>query len=626
MQAERVLFLGLLDRAPSLAKLVEKYLGREMLKDVRDTFITEREVLPLRPEQIRYAADDVDCLIVIHAAQLRQLEEEGLLDIAEFEWDVQRAFAEISLRGIYLNSGMWIDLLTKNTAERDEAHARLFETFKPAAIQRWDQLCAEREAQRDAWQAELDALPEDQTARREILEAQLKKLPSWLKVKPNKETGVREPKKTSLWEFDKVLSSSMQLKGAFQVLGLDLKDTNERTLLLTQRDWRERAMGAGEDMVVAVPEQGLEAIDRLLEFRGLDKRVSTYGQNWLDAISPLTGYIHAEYDTLKDTARTGCSDPNVQNVPKRGDGKVFRQCFTAGRTYVVELVTGDRIWVAAEGRDAVLARGGRIVDMFDPVFVVADYSQIELRVAAELSGDKNMIRAFRSGLDIHLATASLMFGIPPEQISKDQRTAAKCVNFGILFGIGPGKLAEQITNQPGAPPCSFDNAKKFLRMYAKSYPRLMEWLETMGKSARENLFTTTVMGHRRRFEKPEMPPRDLFRTNPHAYEEAADKFRARMGGIEREGKNTPVQGTAACIAKTAILELERLLPQYGAGIVGFVHDEIVTITPDIVADEVAALQKRVMEEAGALFMHKVPCLAEVEIGLNWLGEGLEEAA
>ncbi len=592
MQAERVLFQGLLMKSPSLAVLVEKYLQREMVKDVRDTFIEERYVQPLRPEQIVYAADDVDVLIPIFKHQLVQLAQAKLTRVAEFEWAVQRAFGNIMNRGVYLDTVAWRKILAENMILRDKAHAALFESFKPAVIKRWEYLLQERETERERITALL-AVTTDATTQ-EQLEGQLAKLPSWLKVRPDKVTGVREPKKTAMWPFDKVLTSPTQLKHAFLQFGLELEDTNERTLQKTRRDWldHEANLKAAGKATTEVPYEGLKAIQLLRTHRSLEKRVSTYGESYIKAISSVTGLIHADYDTLKDTARTGCSEPNVQNIPKRGEGVVYRRCFPV--------------------------RPGK-------KYVVADYSQVELRVAADLSGDPNMIKAFNSGEDIHKATAGFMFNKSHDlsTVSKDERTAAKCVNFGIIFGIGAQKLSEQITNSPGAAPCSLESAKNFLRLYSKSYPRLLKWLADMGQSAKDDLQTFSVLGHRRRFNAPAIPRRDDY-TTPFAFKEAQDKYRAQLGSIEREGKNTPIQSSAAVIAKWAILDLERKLPQ-GAGIVLFVHDEIVVECLPEQVPEVKKIMKDCMEGAGQRFMKKVTCLVEIEDGHdNWLGESLED--
>jgi DNA polymerase-1 len=589
MQAERVLFQGLLMKRPSLAELVQKYVGREMLKDVRDTFIEERYVQPLRPEQIIYAADDVDVLIPIYQQQLTQLAAANLTRVAEFEWAVQRAFGNIMNRGVYLDTTAWREILEENIVLRDQAHAALFESFKPAVIKRWEHLLIEREKERERLLTEIDNTADPVV--KERLTLLLDKLPSWLKKKPNKD-GAYEPKKSAMWPFDKVLTSPAQLKHAFLQFGVELQDTNERTLQKVRRDWldHEANLKAAGQPTTDIPYEGLQAIQLLMDHRGLEKRVTGYGENWISAISEVTGLIHADYDTLKDTARTGCSDPNIQNVPKRGDGKKYRRCFPV--------------------RPGV-----------DEQYVIGDYSQIELRVAAELSGDPNMIKAFNSGEDIHKATAGFMFNKSHDlsKVTGDERTAAKCVNFGILFGIGAQKLSEQITNSPGAAPCSLQMAKDFLRLYTKSYPRLLKWLADMGQAAKDELQVFTVLGHRRRFNAPIMPNRSEYPT-PFAFKEAQDKYRAQLGSIEREGKNTPVQGSAAVIAKWAILDLERKLPE-GAEIVLFVHDEIGIRCKTHLVPQVKKIMKECMEGAGQRFMKKVICLVEIEDhGDNWLGE------
>lgn len=546
MRAEDVLFQGLSEKKASLAELALKYLGLEMDKGTRDTFIEERAVAPLTDDQVRYSASDVDLLLPIYLAQKSELESAGLWDVARFEWKVQRAFARIELRGFLLDREKWSALLARTEADRDRTLEELQALFRPAAIRRWEALFAQH--------------------------------PEW----GTKKDPAR-PLKSKVWDFDKVLNSPAQLKQAFLQLGLDLEDTNERTLMREKRDLLD-LQSSGR----AIPEDALRGIDLLIRYRELYTRCSRYGQNWLDLVSPVTGRIHAEYDELKSTARTGCGNPNVQNIPKRDEGaKEYRKCF-----------------VAPPGR----------------LLIPVDYSQVELRMAAELSGDRNMIDAFLSGLDLHRATAALMFGKEPDTVTKDERIAAKCVNFGILFGIGAGKLSEQITNTPGALPCSQREARKYLAMYGKAYPRLMAWLEREGKAARANFEGYTLMGHRRRWHQPARPDGALQRTDPAEWKRLCDEFTGRLASIEREGKNLPIQGTCACIAKIAILELERTLPIYDAGIVAFVHDELVVEAPAREAERVAALVKETMERAGHRFFKQVPCVADPSIGSNWYAE------
>lgn len=588
MLTEQILQLGLLNKAPALAELVAKYCGGLVMeKDIRDTFVTEQEVLPLRPEQIEYAANDVDILLPIHTQQWAEVQERQIETLVEFEWTTRRSFGNIELRGVLVDPVRWDELHQAAVIEHDKAKSNVYQQFRADALVRWEQRLREHEVQRallaDAIESCTDA------DERTILQETYNKIPSWLKQRPNS-AGIREPKKTAMWHFDKVLTSPMQMKEVFALNGIEVEDTNERTLLRQKYfTWQGREGDAN------YPARGLKMIDDLLEFRGLDKRISTYGPTWLRHVSPVTQRVHAEYDILKETGRTGCQRPNVQNVPKRGSGAVYRTAF-----------------VPAPGN----------------VFIVADYSQIELRVAADFSGDRNMIDAFNSGVDFHTVTAAKMFNVPLVEITDgvankdkkytDMRRAAKSVNFGIIFGIGRHKLSEQITFDSGTV-CSPHAAAKFLQLYAHSYPRLMEYLKELEKRGQTLFFSDTHLGHRRRFLPPVEPVRG---SKPwKEFVEEQDKYKMRMGGIGRESKNTPIQGSAACIAKIAINELETILPKYNAGIVMFVHDEIVVEGAEIEAEEVLGIVSRTMQKAGRQVLKHLTAEVDAHIASNWLADG-----
>lgn len=600
MHAESLLFLGILPKKPSLAELVEKYCGLVMEKDVRDSFVTERECLPLRDEQILYAANDVDVLMTIFAEQRKQLDDAKLWEVLLFEWKTRRCFDRIELRGIRVDTQRWQELYETALSEHAAIQAQLYSTFRADAVVRWENKLLAREAERTLILDEL-ASGTLSDADRAVLETRLKELPTWYKVRPNKQTGKLEPKKTAMWNFDKVLTSAMQMKEVFALNGIEVTDTNERTLLRQKYfQWQ------GKETWANYPARGIAMIDQLLKFRELDKRLSTYGPTWLRHTSPVTGKVHAEYDILKETARTGCQRPNVQNVPKRGSGTVYRTAF-----------------VPDEGN----------------VFVVSDYSQIELRVAADFSGDPAMIAAFNSGADFHTATAALMFKIPVQELADriaakdkkavDMRRAAKSVNFGIIFGIGRKKLSEQITFDSGVV-CTEDEAAKFLQSYKESFPTLMKYLKDKEQYGQERFVTFTCLGHRRMFTPPVRPYRPVNANKDseawRAFVEADEKYKRRMGGIGRESKNTPIQGSAAVIAKLAIHELEDILPKYRAGIVGFIHDEIIVECPKEEAEEVLGIVKRTMEKSGRVFLKKVKTEVDAHIGYDWLcSEHVEES-
>lgn len=509
MISEQLLFQGLLMKRPSLVEVAEKYCGIEMPKEVRDTFVYEQEVLPLREEQIEYAANDVDLLIPIFQIQKRELEALNLWKVAKFEYAVRAVFDKMELRGVKVDTVLWQKIYDDFAIEHEQIKSELFQQFRADAVIRWEQTLHAREAIRALWETVLDD-PTASPERREEAQKELDKLPSWLKKRSNPE-GKREPKKTAMWHFDKVLTSAMQMKEVFALNGIEVTDTNERTLLTAKYfKW-------GDLSLPNYPTRGIKMIENLLTFRELDKRLTTYGPGWLRYSSPVSQRIHPEYDTIKETARTGCQRPNIQNVPKRGSGTIYRTAFVPG-----------------DGN----------------VFVVSDYSQIELRMAAEHSQDKAMLDAFKSGEDFHTVTASMMFHIPLEEFLahkdekeyKDKRRAAKAVNFGIIFGIGPKKLSEQITFDSGIL-CKQEEAQSYLSRYATSYPQLMQWLRKQEQVGQHTLCAYTKLGHRRQFTPL---PKPLFQPKGSAryaeYEEAKKAYTMRMGGIGRESKNTPIQG------------------------------------------------------------------------------------
>ena len=579
MLAERLLMQGLLVKSPSLAEVVKQYLGREMLKDVRDTFVEERQVQPLRPEQVRYAADDVDVLLPIFRAQTAALKDAGLWDVARFEWRIQQAFGRIELRGLTLDEPAWRALMAEAQAAKEAALDSLTRRFAPAAVRHWQRLLDENETKHTALEVALLAAQEQgDPAAVARLEEELAATPSWLRKRPLKD-GSRPPLKTRVWDPDKLLTSPKQLTGAFADLGLAVPDTNRKTLQRARWDLLDR-QEAGQ----AIPVDALAAIDDLLAFRKIEKRCTSYSDNWLQAISPVTGRIHAEYDTLKETGRTGCREPNVQNVPKRGAGKVYRRCFVPRAGYS---------------------------------FVDADFSNVELRVAAELSGDRAMIQAFLDGHDLHAATAARMFNLPLEAVTPDQRIAAKAVNFGIIFGIGPRALAEGIANDTGVR-CSFEEGRSYLQRYGKAYPRLTRYLKEVEEAARRDLVVHTALGHRRRFRRPVAPVARDF-TDAEAFAEAVDTYQGALASLGREAQSVSIQGSAACIAKLAILDLEAILPAYHSQIVAFIHDEVLVEAPDPLADTVAQVVKATMEAAGTKILQRVPCVADAEVCATWYG-------
>ncbi|WP_367392437.1 DNA polymerase I [Lewinella sp. LCG006] len=301
----------------------------------------------------------------------------------------------------------------------------------------------------------------------------------------------------------------------------------------------------------------------ILRHRGLTKLRSTYLDSLPKLINPKTGRIHSSFNqTVAATGRLSSKDPNLQNIPIRTEeGRKVRKAF----------VPRDK----------------------DHILVAADYSQIELRLIAEISGDEAMLEAFQSGRDIHRATAARVFDTPYEEVDREQRGKAKTVNFAIIYGAGSQNLSQQLGISRG-------EAKELIDTYFDRYPGLKRYMEDTVKFARENGFVTTLLGRRRQL-------RDI-----------NSKSSLARSNAERMAINTPIQGTAADMIKLAMLNVQAALKAQGfqSKMILQVHDELVF---DVRRDELERI-KPVIEEnmKNALPGLKVPILVEIGTGENWL--------
>ncbi len=229
-----------------------------------------------------------------------------------------------------------------------------------------------------------------------------------------------------------------------------------------------------------------------------------------------------------------------------------------------------------------------------------DYSQAELRILAELSGDEAFINAFKSGQDLHSLTASQMFGVPLESVTKPQRSAAKAINFGLAYGMGPGGLAPRLG-------VSLDEAKELIAKYFKAYPGIQKWLDRAAKDAVRNGYSLTPLGRKRFYT---LPDESLKRTNE-------EEYRRQIASIERQGKNSPIQGANADMTKLALIYLRRILKDYDARTVNTVHDEIVVEVREDQAEEVRHIVEREMVRAGQAILKVVPVVAEATVADYW---------
>ncbi len=297
----------------------------------------------------------------------------------------------------------------------------------------------------------------------------------------------------------------------------------------------------------------------ILEYRTLEKLRGTYVDALPRLVHPRTGRIHTSFNqAVAATGRLSSSNPNLQNIPVRSEyGKRIREAFVPG------------------GPDLLL--------------ISADYSQIELRILAHLSGDTAMLQAFAENADIHRDTAARVFGVAPDQVTPEMRRQAKAVNFGVVYGISDFGLARNLG-------ISRAEAGRFIDAYFKQYPRVREWLDEVVARAKADGYTTTMLNRRRYL--PELNGADAV---------------ARKGA-ERMALNTPVQGTAADVIKVAMVRLDGALRKTGARMLLQVHDELVVEAPAAQAKDVAAMMVRVMEQAVEI---DVPLRVDAGIGRNW---------
>lgn len=302
-------------------------------------------------------------------------------------------------------------------------------------------------------------------------------------------------------------------------------------------------------------------VEKILQHRALKKLLSTYVEALPKLIHPQTGHIHTSFNqAVTATGRLSSSNPNLQNIPVRGeDGREIRRAF-----------------VPEEGE----------------VFFSADYSQIELRIMAHLSEDEHMVADFNSGLDIHAATAARIFHKPVEEVDRDERRKAKTANFGIIYGISAFGLSERMGVSRG-------EAKELIENYFSTYPKVREYMNESIERAKQTGYITTQFGRRRYLA-------DINAGNATV-----------RGYAERNAVNAPIQGTAADIIKLAMVAIDRRLREekLQTRMILQVHDELNFSVPPTELEQVRHL---VVEEMERAFQMRVPLVAECGEGTNWL--------
>ena len=333
------------------------------------------------------------------------------------------------------------------------------------------------------------------------------------------------------------LDSQAQVTDALKNLGVPVPATT--------RGWQLQPLAADYPVVA-----------KLLEYRGVAKSLSSFGENILEFIEPKTGRIHADFRQIgAPTGRFSCSRPNIQQIPHERE---YRRCFRA-----------------PAGRK----------------LITADYSQVELRILAEFSGDENFIKAFQSGEDFHATAAAQVFNVAPENVTPEQRSFAKRLNFGVVYGIGSQRFAlmtglKQI------------EAENLMRKYFSTYRGLDAWLREAGQKVLSNRVARTASGRMMRFRFDESD-------------------RAQIASARRNGMNMPIQGTSADVLKRALRLLHDAIRGTSARLVNIVHDEIIVEADAIEAEQTADKLDKAMCAAGEEYIQKVPVKVDVAISDEW---------
>ena len=472
-----------------LDEVLDRFLGIAVSKEEQKSNWAANE---LTKSQLDYAAKDVIYLPKLREVLIKRLVDESLVEVAEIEFKCAEAVAHIETSGCPIDTNMYLKLIEKLEANREEKARQLQSVLNKAV------------------NADV------------IIQGGL--------FGANTEMGGVN------------LNSPQQVKNAFAALGIDLTTTDKRTIDKLARKHEE--------------------LRYLTEYRAAEKLCTSYGRNMFDYIDSKTGRIHANFWQLRpETGRFASSNPNIQQIPKYQD---FRECF-------------------------------RPTDL-DNCFIVADYSQIELRILAHVSADTNMCYAFNNNIDLHSMTAKGAFNLDCEinevkDKYPDARSKAKGLNFGVVYGIGAEKYADMV-NIP------LTEARKTIASFYRTYDGAHTWLTNIEEVGLYRQYVRTLAGRKIKFN---FDPSDS----------------KAVSMAKRNSRNAPIQGTSADILKVALPNILHAVKDYGAKIVNIVHDEVVLEAPKKHSEEVAKLLKQEMIKAGERFITRVPVQVDVGVGDSW---------
>jgi len=596
--AEKVIYAGVVDYRKAgfyaLDDMVERYCALLISKHEQRTFDLET---PLTEAQFLYAALDCRFPVAIQAGQAAYLASGKLERIAQIEFDAVPAFGDMRLNGLLIDEQTWLKLAEQWEEKLKLIIAKMDESFIPAVgpkgIPKFD-----LDALELVWkntEPNVVGSAKRMAARKEF-EAARKAV-----------NDARNSMEDYAGEAAINYGSHQQLRDALLKMGFKAKQlpsTNDKVLEKIAKHPTWDAAKVFKDDLLA---EG-DIIDLIRLHREVSKLLTTYGVGFLTRYVNLhTGRVHSSINQMgAETGRSSSSKPNVQNLPR---DERYRSCFVA-------------------------RPGNKMLTL--------DYSGCELRILAELSKERVWLDAFLKNWDVHSVGAEILFGQRWTSVAepdcayatshqkctckehKKLREQVKAINFGLAYGMGPRKLSETL----GIP---YDDAMKLMNAYKHAFPTVTKYLEESGVRAKISLEARTILGRRRRWKKPEWAEamrracEDLGR--PPTNDETKQKYVGMFGAIEREGKNSPIQGTNADMAKLAMgcgfspdgkpYAWHILEPKFRALQENFVHDEIVVEASEGVADDAFHALGDCMQRAGAEMVKLVPMTYEGSIADCW---------
>lgn len=606
MIAERLLTNGLYEESASLAETANRYLEYHMDKSVRDTFIGMDYEHNFTPEQLSYAAADTKLLAQIMRLQTPRLHRQGLVEVAKLEFAVIPAIAEAHLYGIKIDPEHWRAHLRylEGEAARMEGElqgelAPFYERVRVPIEQKRLQRVAFKDY-RAAYAGQLkDDLKVGEVGEGHSDYAFLLSHEVTVGELAAPMSGKRAQELSNLWKREHPLPpepplmpplldlGSNFMKGTLVEMGVPLPKS-EAGNLSTKKEILE-------NLAIDYP-----VLQDILDYRAVQKLIESFGESVLSKLG-ADGRLHPEFRQLgAQSGRMSASRPPLQQVPGNEEGGRLRQCFIA-------------------------EEGSLLIDL--------DYSNIELRLIAEMSNCRNMIDAFDKGKDLHIATACAMFAVNYERMVdflerlepdegagvvkltspvdiaeakkyKELRKISKIINFAIPYGQGPGGTSRKLK-------IPFQEARSYQDRFFKANPEVERWLTRTRRTSLLQGYTQSLMGRKRYFRPLDPEP-------PKGTEEYS-LWIGMKKGMERIAGNHPVQSSSADMTKQAIVLIRRALKErgYRARMVLYVHDEILIEAPIEEAEAVRELAIRCMKEAGRLFLKRVPVAVGCKVAGYW---------